>query len=172
MQKGQAAFFEGDEGTNDDIPVQKLLACKFRAMKDKADKKPKVVFMLFSLHNASMVDTGKTDKDGNKIIKPVMIKAYNHHIVGVDHLDQQLHAIQALRKSYKWYKKLAFGLILQAALNAHKIFIEVTPNEKMGKLSFIDFLFAVSNKLSPPQWIPLQLEMMISHALLERTSIC
>jgi len=26
---------------------------------------------------------------------------------GVDQVDQQLHNIQSLRKSYKWYKKLA-----------------------------------------------------------------
>ena len=56
---------------------------------------------------------------------------------GVDCVDQQLHAVQALRKSYKQYKKLLFRLILQAALNAHKIFIEATPNEKDKKLSFV-----------------------------------
>jgi hypothetical protein len=152
LEKGQATFFEGEFKTpkvdpdgnpavNDDVPTQKLLACKFRAIQDKANKKPKIVFMLSSLHNASMVDTGKTDNDGYPIIKPAMIKAYNQHMGGVDRVDQQLHTVQALRKSYKWYKKLAFCLILQAALNAHKIFIEVTPNEKDKKLSFIDFLF-------------------------------
>jgi len=69
------------------------------------------------------------------------IHTYNQLMGGVDRVDQQLHTVQALRKIYKWYKKLAFRLILQAALNAHKIFIEVTPNEQNKKLSFIDFLF-------------------------------
>jgi len=69
------------------------------------------------------------------------IHTYNQLMGGVDRVDQQLHTVQALRKIYKWYKKLAFRLILQAALNAHKIFIKVTPNEQNKKLSFIDFLF-------------------------------
>ena len=38
---------------------------------------------------------GKTDKDGNPIIKPALIKAYNHHMGGVDRVDQQLHSMQA-----------------------------------------------------------------------------
>ena len=80
---------------SDLLPVQKLLACKFRARKDKANKKPKVVFMLSTVHNSAMVDTGKTDKDGNPIIKPALIKAYNHHMGGVDRVDQQLHSMQA-----------------------------------------------------------------------------
>ena len=145
LEKGQATFFEGEFKApvedDADVPTQKLLARKFRAIKDKANIKPKIVFMLSSLHNASMANTGKTDKDGNPIIELAMIKAYNHHMSGVDRVDQQLHAVQALRKSYKWYKKLAFRLILQLALNAKKLFIEVTPNEKDKKLSFIDFLF-------------------------------
>ena len=93
------------------------------------------------IDNPSMVDTGKANKDGNQVIKPAMIKAYNQHMGGVDRVDLQLHAVQALRKAYKRYKKLAFRLILQAALNAHKIFIEITPKAQDKKISFIDFLF-------------------------------
>lgn len=168
LQKGQATFFEGkfktaevdpnDENpvvdVNADVPPQKLLACKFRALQDKANKKPKIVYMLTSLHNASMVDTGKTDKDGTQIIKPAMISAYNHHMGGVDRLNQQLHSIQALRKTYKWYKKLAFRLILQAPLNGHNIFIKVTPNEKDQKISFIDFLLRCVKQMVPKRMEP------------------
>lgn len=35
-----------------------------------------------------MVDSGKSDKDRNPIIKPAMIKAYNQHMGGVDRVDQ------------------------------------------------------------------------------------
>jgi len=90
LQKSQATFFEGEfkdnkENPNAEIPTQKL-AYKFRARQDKANHKPKIVFMLSTLHNSAMVDTGKTDKDGNRIIKPAMIKAYNQHIGSVDQL--------------------------------------------------------------------------------------
>ena len=51
-----------------------------------------------------------------------MIRAYNVHMGGVDRVDQQLHSIHLLRKSYKWYKKLVLHLISQVILNGHKIF--------------------------------------------------
>ena len=79
----------------------------------------------------------KTDKDGNHVIKPSMIKSYNIHMGGVDRVDQQLHGIQATRKSYKWYKKLFVRLVLQSALNSHKIFHQETG---MNKVTFLDFL--------------------------------
>ena len=56
---------------------------------------------------------------------------------GVDRVDQQLHGIQATRKSYKWYKKLFVRLVLQSALNSHKIFHQETG---MNKVTFLDFL--------------------------------
>lgn len=35
--------------------------------------------------------------------------------------DQQSHSLQVLRKSYKWYRKLAFRLITQMVLNSQKV---------------------------------------------------
>ena len=40
---------------------------------------------------------------------------------GIDHVDQQLHSLHILRKSYKWYKKLSLRLISQVALNAQSV---------------------------------------------------
>ena len=68
-----------------------MLACKYRASKDKAGNKPKVVFMLSTFHNPFMVDTGKIDRDENHIMKPAMVWSYNVHMGGVDHVDQQIH---------------------------------------------------------------------------------
>lgn len=48
-----------------------------------------------------MIQTGNDHLD-NQILKPSMIKSYNTHMGGIDCIDQQLHAIQALRKSNKW----------------------------------------------------------------------
>lgn len=36
-------------------------------------------------------------------------------------VDQQLESILAIRKTYKWYKKILFRLLLQSALSAHKV---------------------------------------------------
>ena len=127
---------------------KKLVACKFRASQDKANWKQKVVYMLSTLHNSAMIDTGKADKDGNRIIKPAIIKAYNQHMGGVDRVDQQLHNVQALRKTYKWCKKLIFRLILQSALNAQKIYAEFTGNDK---LYYIDYLMQCINLMVTDQ---------------------
>ena len=81
---------------------------------------PKVC-MLTTVHNTEIVDTGKKDRDGNPIMKPAIINDYNHHMGGVDLVDQQLHAFHVLRKTYKCYKKLVFRLTTQAVLNSQSI---------------------------------------------------
>ena len=52
-------------------------------------------------------------------------------------VDQQLHSLRTLRKTYKWYKKLAFRMISQMVLNALKIFLHETGK---SKITFLDFL--------------------------------
>jgi hypothetical protein len=84
-----------------------------------------------------MGDTKKKDKDGNVIKKPLMIIDYNHHMGGVDEVDQQLHAYHTLQKSYKWYRKLAFRLIMQCILNSHKVFQQNTGNKTLDLLGFM-----------------------------------
>ena len=53
-------------------------------------------------------------------------KIYNHHVGGVNNIDQQLHYQHTLRKPYKWYRKLALRLISQFVLNAHKVYVTHT----------------------------------------------
>ena len=68
--------------------------------------------------------------------KPAMVRSYNVHMSGVDCVDQQLHRIQALRKSYKWQKKLIFRLLLQVSLNLHKVYQKCT----VSNMVFLDYL--------------------------------
>ena len=78
---------------------------------------------VLSIANAPAVGhTNKRDKDGNIITKPTCIISYNHNMDGVDMMDQQLDAIDVLRKSYKWYKKLFLRLVMQCSLSAHKLY--------------------------------------------------
>ena len=85
-----------------------------------------------------MIDIDKTDKSGNPIIKPSIVKHYNTHVGGVDRVDQQLHQSQVLRKTYKWYKKLAFRLIMQCSLNAQKVYAHDTGSN----ITFLYFLLS------------------------------
>ena len=84
-----------------------------------------------------MVETGKSNDEGNPVMKPTMVSSYNTHMGGVDRVDQQLHNIQSLRKSYKWYKKLALWLVMQVTLNAHKVYQIHTGNDNMTYLQFL-----------------------------------
>ena len=98
LGKGEAEFFYAQN--------QEVIAVKYRAMKDKAQNKEKVVHVLSTAHSNKMENAGKTDKDGNVIKKPTCILKYNQSMGGVDLMDQKLNSLLVLRRSYKWYKKL------------------------------------------------------------------
>ena len=59
-----------------------------------------------------MGNTSKRDKEGNIVLKPACIIAYNHNMGGVDIMDQQIDGKEVLQKSYKWYKKLFLRLVM------------------------------------------------------------
>ena len=143
LDKGHAAFYSNGKG---------MLGVKYRAVQNKSGNKPKVVHMLSTLHKANMVDTGKKDRENNAILKPSCIVDYNHQMGGVDLVDQQLHSFQTLRKTYKWYRKLALRLLMQCMMNAHKAYQLHTGDDKKDLLSFshdvINVLLTSSPKLN------------------------
>ena len=59
--------------------------------------------------------TGKNRKD-HEILKPYSIIGYKAAKLGVDKLDQMICYHSILRKSIKWYRKLAFELILRTSI--------------------------------------------------------
>ena len=67
--------------------------------------------MLSTCNSTNIVYTSKNNKDGNCIMKPVIVKSYDQHMGGVDHVDQQLYGIHILQKHWKWHKNLAFCLL-------------------------------------------------------------
>ena len=159
LEKGTASFYQTSNVNN------KMLACKYRASKDKAGNKPKVVLMLSTFHNPFMVNTGKVDRDENHNMKPAMVPSHSVHMSGVDRVDQQLHGIQALRKSYKWYKKLIFRLLLQVSLNSHKVYQKCTGSNMV----FLDYLtnnIKLMIALTPP--IPPAINYVIPQSNVER----
>jgi len=85
--------------------IRALLAVKYRAAQDKANKKPKIVYMLTIAHANEIAASSKKDKDGNAVMKPTCVFEYNKSMGGVDPMDQQLDSLLVIWKSYKWYKK-------------------------------------------------------------------
>ena len=146
-----------------------MLTCKYRASKDKADNKPKVVFMLSTFHNPFMVDTSKADRDEEHIMKPAMVRSYNVHMGGVDHGGQQLHGIQALRKPYKWYKKLIFRLFLQISLNSDKVYQKCAGSNMV----FLDYLTNnIKLMIALTRPIPPAINYAIPQSDVERCRVC
>ena len=93
--------------------------------KDKKDVK-----MLSTKHNSEMLDTGKKNREGNAIIKPACVVAYNHGMGGVDRSDQLSATCRSVRKHTKWYKKLFFYMVDIAVVNAFLIFKKLRKNKQ------------------------------------------
>lgn len=96
--------------------------------KDKRD-----VLMLYTKHSKGMATVLKK---GRSVRKPKMILAYNKAKGAVDSTDQMTSYSSPLRKTIKWYKKLAIELILNTALV--KSWVMYTKN-KNTKSSIVQF---------------------------------
>ena len=93
-----------------------LLLCL--AWKEKKKQK-KNVTMLTTIHEAVMVETGKTDFFGNKVEKPEAVYYYCGQMGGVDLSDQLLNYYSFLQKSTKWSRKLLIHQLNLLILNAY-----------------------------------------------------
>ena len=85
-----------------------------------------------------MKDSSKVDAEGNILKKPEAIMYYNRNMGEVDLIDQQLHGIQILRKTYKWYQKIFFHMVMLALLNSQKLYKSMG-----GKFGFLQFIHDV-----------------------------
>ena len=69
-----------------------VLAVKYRAQQDKANKKPKIVHILTTAHSNDIAASNK-DKDGNVVMKATCVLDCNKCMTGVDLMDQHLDSI-------------------------------------------------------------------------------
>ena len=75
--------------------------------------------MLSTCHQPIMVDIANCWEGELVVQKLYAVKQYNLHMGGVDQVDQQLHSVLILHKTYKWHRKLALRLISQAVLTKY-----------------------------------------------------
>ena len=108
-----------------------LLCLKWREKKD--------VTMLSTIHEAVFVETGKVDREGNKIEKPECVYYYCSRMGGVDLSDQLLNYFSFLRKSMKWSRKLLIHLFNLVVLNAY-ILNKHYGKKKMTQDEYRDYL--------------------------------
>jgi len=69
--------------------------------------------------------------------KPSCVLTYNTCMGGIDLVDQQLDTLLAIRKSYKWYKKVFFRILLHCMLSAHTLMQGQVPGRKHDFLKFV-----------------------------------
>ncbi|OXA57084.1 PiggyBac transposable element-derived protein 4 [Folsomia candida] len=67
----------------------------------------------------------------NQRMKPDTVLLYNKTMGGVDNVDKTIKPNQSLRKSYKWYKKVAFYLVELSVYNS-MIMYNTTQNDQVG----------------------------------------
>ncbi|XP_060846172.1 piggyBac transposable element-derived protein 4-like [Rhopalosiphum padi] len=97
--------------------------------KDKRD-----VLMLSKKHKDNLIET--TNKRAQKLFKPKMVMDYNKAKGFVDISDLRNSYHSPLRRSLKWYRKIAFEILLNTSLlNALTLFNTVT-GYKMGVTEF------------------------------------
>ena len=129
---------------------EKMIGSKYRAKKDKAPGKQQVVYLLSTCHQLLMQEVDAYSRDNTPVFKPAAIKCCNQHMGGVDRVDQQLNCLQTLRKTYKWYRKLAIRLICESALNAHKVY-QVHTGKKDTFTEFLHNLIVLLTSATAPR---------------------
>ena len=77
-----------------------------------------------------MEDTGKHDRKGNPITKPMCVIEYNKGMKGVDLADQLASSHRSVRKSIKWYKKLFFYMLDVCLVNSYIVHKELGGTEQ------------------------------------------
>lgn len=75
--------------------------------------------LLSTKHTSEMVNV---ENRSSHYLKPKIVVDYNAGKAAVDISDQASAYNNLLRKPIKWYKKLAFKLLLNTVLNAHILF--------------------------------------------------
>ena len=72
----------------------------------------RLVQMISTIHDATVVNKGRKDRKTNmEIKKPYTVGQYNKFIKGVDRADQYLSFYSFLRKTVKWSKKVVLYLL-------------------------------------------------------------
>ncbi|XP_008188519.1 piggyBac transposable element-derived protein 4-like [Acyrthosiphon pisum] len=143
-----------------------IIVAKWR---DKRD-----VTMLSTKHNIDMIDTGKKNKKKESIVKPKIIVDYNSGKAGIDLSDQLSSYSTAVRKSIRWYHKVATEILFGTAMvNALIVYNTINSDKKMKITQFretlVDTILGLDNQ--GPQEVQ-QARVNSKHIFQETTEKC
>ena len=103
--------------------------------KDKKD------VLMISTKSSYSIDSGKTNFRNEPIMKPKVVVDYNKGRQGADLSDQLSAYYTCLRRSLKWYQKVAFELIFGTAIvNSYLVYKEHYSTNNMTILKFRESL--------------------------------
>ncbi|XP_054004288.1 piggyBac transposable element-derived protein 4-like [Hylaeus anthracinus] len=97
-------------------------------LKDKEE-----VYILSTKHSTEMV---ATTRHGNSYLKPKIIIDYNEGKSYIDQSNQMSSHINELRKTIKWYKRLAFEVLLNTSVVNAMIMFNSKKNTRISCLDF------------------------------------
>lgn len=105
--------------------------------------KTKMIRMISTIHNATLIDTQRKCRKTNCTIKkPESVLHYNKYMKGVDRADQFLSYYPIYKKTIKWSKKVSLYLFNCALFNSFRTYQHFNTERK--SLRFHDFLLKVS----------------------------
>lgn len=79
-------------------------------------KDKREVYFLSTKHDLEKVETGKASRSGERVRKPAAILEYNTGKQGIDLSDQMASYFTPLRRTIRWYHKVAFEVLLNTAV--------------------------------------------------------
>jgi len=113
--------------------------------KDKRD-----VLMLSTMHNADVTEICRKRKD-QKVIKPVAVLYYNEAKQGIDVSEQMISYHRCLRKTIRWFHKVAIDVLLgTAVVNACNLLNMRRQAANTRKLQITDFREQLCEQLIQP----------------------
>ena len=89
------------------------------------------------------------------VSKPAIVDCYNHFMNGVDIADQHSVYYRFIRKTVKWWKKIAFWLIETSMVNSYILY----------KLTVASPKSPAAYRLSVMEWSPLHHDILVYHRL-------
>lgn len=105
------------------------------------DKKDVLMISTRPSHSATVVNTGSINSKNELIMKPQVVLDYNEGRQGADLSDQLSAYYTCLRRSIKWYRKVAFELVFGTAIvNSYLIYKEHYAANKTTILQFRESL--------------------------------
>ena len=121
-----------------------------------AEKKKKPVMMISTSSSAALTTVPSQNPHVPPQEKPVVVDSYNQYMNGVDIADQYAVYYSFVRKTVKWWRKVAFWLLGTAMVNSYVLYKESTrtPMSHVAyRRSVIEALASAHISTAPPRLV-------------------